>query len=159
VPARSAGSFLVRAREDAYLDELKERVLDCFTAGATATGAELKYKWDDARYATMKNNMVMAGLFLENMRRLGRNPVLRGAGEGYGSTDMGNVSHIVPTIQPYVSVGIPAPIHTAEFAQAARSAGGKKEMLDAAKAMAMTAVDLLTEPLQLDAAKREFADS
>lgn len=155
VPAHAAGSFLIRARDDDYLDELKEKVLRCFTASAVATGAELKYKWDEARYATMKNNLTMARLFQQNMRSLNRNPLLTESGDAFGSTDMGNVSHLVPTIQPYVAVG-GGSIHTSEFAEAAASEAGIRGMLDAARAMAMTAVDLLANPSMLARAKEEF---
>jgi amidohydrolase len=156
VPAHTAGSFLVRARDDSYLDDLKERVLNCFIAAATATGAELKYKWDEARYATMKNNITMASLYRDNMRAIGRDPMLNEAREAFGSTDMGNVSHLVPTIQPYVSVGHGVLIHSPEFAAAAASSDGIKGMLDAAKAMAMTAVDMLADPGTLARVKDEF---
>jgi len=156
VPEHSAGSFLVRANEDTYLDELKEKVLNCFIAGATATGAELKYKWDEARYATMRNNIPLAGLFQHNMQELGRNPLLIEEGHAFGSTDMGNVSHIIPTIQPFIAVGKGAAIHTREFAAAAASEDGIKGMLDAAKAMAMTAVDLLADRTIIDKVKADF---
>jgi metal-dependent amidase/aminoacylase/carboxypeptidase family protein len=156
VPEHSAGSFLVRAKEDAYLDELKEKFLNCFIAGATATGAELKYKWDEARYATMRNNIPLAGLFQHNMQKLGRNPLLIEEGDAFGSTDMGNVSHIVPAIQPFIAIGKGAAIHTREFAVAASSEDGIKGMLDAAKAMVMTAVDLLADRTIIDKVKADF---
>ena len=156
VPAHSAGSFLVRARDDSYLDELKEKVLNCFIAAATATGAELKYKWDEARYATMKNSIAMANLFQQNMRTLNRNPLLTETRDAFGSTDMGNVSHIVPTIQPYVAVGGGVLIHSPEFTAAAASEDGIRGMLDAAKAMAMTAVDLLADPAIMARVREEF---
>lgn len=156
VPAHSAGSFLVRARDDAYLDELKERVLNCFVGGATVTGAELKYKWDEARYATMRNNLPMAKLFQQNMQKLNRNPLLTESLDAFGSTDMGNVSHLTPTIQPYVAIGKGALIHTREFAAASASEDGIKGMLDAAKAMAMTAVDLLADRAIIDEVKANF---
>jgi len=156
VPAHTAGEFLVRARDDDYLDELKERVLNCFKAGATATGAELKYKWDEVRYATMVNNIPMAKLYQENMRAFKRNPLLVESGEAFGSTDMGNVSHIVPTIQPYVGIGGGILIHSPEFAAAAASESGIRGMLDAAKAMANTAVDLMADPAIMDKVKQDF---
>jgi amidohydrolase len=156
VPEHSAGSFLVRARDDAYLNELKEKVLNCFVAGATATGAELKYKWDEAKYATMRNNLQMARLFQQNMQKLGRNPLLTEEGDAFGSTDMGNVSHLVPAIHPYVAIGQGASIHTREFATASASEEGMKGMLDSAKAMAMTAVDLLADRAIIDKVKADF---
>jgi amidohydrolase len=156
VPAHSAGTFLVRARDDDYLDELKERVLNCFIGGATATGAKLNYKWDEVRYATMRNNMPMARLYQQNMRPLKRNPLLTETRQASGSTDMGNVSHLVPSIQPYVAVGRGVLIHSAEFAAAAASEDGMRGMLDAAKAMAMTAVDLLADPAIMNKVREDF---
>jgi amidohydrolase len=157
VPAHSAGSFIVRAQDDDYLTVLKEKVLNCFKSAALATSAELKYKWDDVCYATMRNSSVLSSLFSENMALLGRKAPVSIPQEAYGSTDMGNVSHLVPSIQPYVAI---APkgvlIHSAEFASAAASESGIKGMIDAAKALAMTVVDLLSNPELLIKAKEEF---
>lgn len=156
VPAHSAAELLVRARDDAYLDELKEKVLNCFVGAATATGAELKYRWDEARYATMRNNIPMAKLYQQNMRKLKRNPLLIEGRDSFGSTDMGNVSHLTPTIQPYVSIAAGALIHSPEFAAAAASESGKLGMLDAARGMAMTAVDLLADPAIMKKVKEDY---
>ncbi|MFH1382364.1 MAG: M20 family metallopeptidase [Chloroflexota bacterium] len=157
VPAHSAGSFLVRAEDDTYLEELKKRVLDCFVGAACATGARLQYKWDDICYATMRNNIVLAQLFIQNMQSLGCNVILANPGRGFGSTDMGNVSHVVPSIHASVAIaGKEVLGHSPEFAVAAASEAGMKGMLDAAKALAMTAVDLLTDPETLARAKEEF---
>jgi len=157
VPAHSAGSFIVRAQDDDYLTVLKEKVLNCFKSAALATSAELKYKWDDVCYATMRNSSVLSSLFSENMALLGRKAPVSIPQEAYGSTDMGNVSHLVPSIQPYVAI---APkgvlIHSAEFASAAASESGIKGMIDAAKTLAMTVVDLLSNPELLIKAKEEF---
>ena len=65
-------AFIVRAEDDKYLDELEERVISCFAGAAAATGAELKYQWDEVRYAAMKNNLTLARLFQKNMAALGR---------------------------------------------------------------------------------------
>ncbi len=157
VPAHSAGSFIVRAEDNAYLDELMERVLNCFVGAATATGARLEYRWGEARYAPMRNNMALARLFQKNMQSLGRRVPLARPVNAFGSTDMGNVSQIVPGIHPGVAI---APegvaIHSPEFAQAAASEEGIKGMLDSAKALAMTIVDLLANPETVDRIKQEF---
>ncbi|MFC1948567.1 M20 family metallopeptidase [Chloroflexota bacterium] len=157
VPAHSAGNFLVRALEEEYLDELKEKVLNCFIGAATATGARLEYKWDDVRYAPMKNNLSLARLFIQNMQALGRSYTLSDPEQFSGSTDMGNVSQIVPSIHPFVAIADKeALIHSPEFARAAVSDRGIKGMLDAAKAMAMTVVDLLADSKTLAKVKEEF---
>jgi len=157
VPAHSAGTFFVRAEDNNYLDELKERVINCFTGAAIASGAELKYRWSEVRYASMRNNMVLAEIFGNNMQSLGRKMLLVNTGRNFGSTDMGNVSHQVPSIHPFVAIA-PADvlIHSPQFALAAASEEGVKGLLDAAKAMAMTVVDLLANPEMVTRVKEEF---
>jgi len=157
VPAHSAGNFLVRAEDDAYLDELKERALDCFVSGATATGARLEYRWGETRYAPMRNNITLAKLFRQNMQSLGRRMPLSDPDRSFGSTDMGNVSQVVPGIHPGVAIVTPGVgNHSPEFALAAASDAGIEGMLDAAKAMAMTMVDLIASPETVAQVKREF---
>jgi amidohydrolase len=157
VPAHSAGNFLVRAEDDAYLDELKERVLDCFVGGATATGARLEYRWGATRYAPMRNNITLAKLFKQNMQSLGHQMPLSDPDRAFGSTDMGNVSQVVPGIHPGVAIVSPGVVnHSPEFALAAASEAGIEGMLDAAKAMAMTIVDLVAIPETMTRVKREF---
>lgn len=158
VPDHSAGNFLVRAAEDSYLDELKERVLHCFVGAANATGAKLQYRWNDIRYATMRNNMTLARLYTRNMQSLGRKVALSKPDNAFGSTDMGNVSHLVPSIHPFVDItpkrGLS--VHTMEFVTAAASEDGDNGMLDAAKALAMTVVDLVANAETMAKVRREF---
>ncbi len=146
VPAYTAGTFIVRAAERDYLEELKERVLRCFRAGAEATGAELRYRWDEVCYLPMLNNLQLAGLFAGNMMQLGRDTAITSGDKAFGSTDMGNVSQIVPSIHAMVAIAEPdILIHSPEFATAAASERGMQGMLDAAKAMAMTVAEVLAD--------------
>jgi len=157
VPAHTAATFLVRAEDDEYLDILKEKVLNCFAGAAAATGAELKYKWADVRYAAMRNNMTLARLFRKNMQSLGRPIPLGDNSKWSGSSDVGNVSRLAPTIQPMVGI---APkdvlIHTPQFAAAAATKEALNRLLAAAKAMAMTAADLLADPKTIAGLRAEF---
>jgi metal-dependent amidase/aminoacylase/carboxypeptidase family protein len=74
-----------------------------------------------------------------------------------GSTDMGNVSALVPAIHPTVAIAPPdVPIHTPQFRELAASEEGLEGMLDAAKAMAMTVVDVLTDADLLQRIQEEF---
>jgi len=157
VPAHSAGTFIVRAEDDAYLDELKERVLNCFIGAATATGARLEYRWGKVRYAPLRNNLTLARLFQKNMKSLGRKVLFSDPSKAFGSTDMGNVSQIVPSIHPNVAIASKEiTTHSPEFAAAAASEAGIKGMLDAAKALAMTVVDLVANPEIVAKIKQEF---
>ena len=75
-----------------------------------------------------------------------------------GSTDMGNVSYLVPSIHPMIAVApYGTPIHTPEFATHAKSDSGDKAVIDGAKIMAMTIVDLWANRTTMDAAQSEFA--
>ncbi len=160
VPDYSAGTFYVRASDDDYLDELLQKVLNCFKSAATATGARLEYKQDELRYATMRNNMALAQLYVNNMRTVGREvkiPKSKLSFINTGSTDMGNVSQVTAAIQPVVAIAPKGILsHSPEFAIAAGSESGIDGMCDAAKALAMTVVDLLSDPETLKKVRDEF---
>ena len=156
MPAHSAAVFLVRALDYDYLAELKDRVLNCFTGASMASGARLEYRWRDRTYAPMKNNMILAGLFRQNLESLGRKVETFDPRLGMGSTDMGNVSQVVPSIHATIAIAPPEVlIHTPEFAAAAASEAGHEGLMDAAKAMAMTVADIL-QPGMLDKIRQEF---
>jgi amidohydrolase len=156
VPAHSAAVFLIRAPDDEYLTELKDKVLNCFTGASVASGARLEYRWRDRAYAPMKNNAILAQLFSQNLESLGRHVEAFDPRFGFGSTDMGNVSQVVPSIHPTIAIASPEVfIHTQEFASAAASEAGHEGLMDAAKAMAMTVADIL-QPGMLDKIKQEF---
>ena len=157
VPAHTAGHFIVRAAEDSYLDELKERVLNCFMGAATATGAKLKYKWGEARYAPLCNNFTLARMFRKNLQSLGRRVHLVDPRIGIGSSDIGNVSRVVPSIHPLIAIASARAVtHSPQFAKTAASEAGMRGLIDAAKALAMTVVDLMAEPAMLVKAKKEL---
>lgn len=156
IPGHSAGVFSVRALDNDYLSELKNRVLNCFAGASVASGARLEYRWRDRTYAPMKSNMILSGLFKHNLESLGRAVEDFDPRSGLGSTDMGNVSQVVPSIHPTIAI---APrevlIHTPEFAAATISEAGHSALLDAAKAMAMTVADIL-QPGTIDRIRQEF---
>jgi len=159
VPAHSAANFIVRAENDNHLEKLKERFLNCFTGAAAATGARLEYEWDENYYAAMNNNMTAAKLYADNMSNLGRTVIVPDPGRPSGSTDMGNVSQVVPSIHPFVSIAPKGTsLHSVEFAEAANSEAGIKGMLDASKALAMTVIDLLANPETMGKIKKEFSE-
>jgi amidohydrolase len=158
IPEHTAATFIVRAADGIHLDALKKRVVDCFTGAARATGAKLKYSWGE-RYEAMMSNVALAKLFHENMRSLGHAISLGTNTMMYFSTDVGNVSQLVPTIQPLVAIAPESVlIHTPRFARAAATEDALRRMLDAAKAMAMTAIDLFTSPETMEKVRAEFLE-
>lgn len=158
VPERAATTWYVRSPEVQGLDELKQRVLACLEAGATAAGCEMQVDWVDPAFANMVDNKAMLTSYAANLARTGRTVGEPPPGEGIvGSTDMGNVSHIVPSIHPMIAVA-PAEvaIHTVEFERCAGGPAGDQAVLDGARAMAATVVDLWAQPGLLEAVRSEY---
>ena len=91
------------------------------------------------------------------MQSLGRKVHLADPRKAFGSTDMGNVSHLVPSIHPIVAIApVEEGVHSPQFATAAASEAANHSLLDAAKALAMTVVDLLAHPEVIIKIKEEF---
>jgi metal-dependent amidase/aminoacylase/carboxypeptidase family protein len=159
IPHHSAAKLLVRSEEDDYMDDiLKPKVLACFEGAARATGCELQYKWgEESRYKTVRTNMALADAYKANVESLGRKTVTPESKRSMGSTDMGNVTQVVPGIHPAIAIAPwDVPIHTEEFREFAKSEAGHKGMLDAAKAMAMTGIDVLVDADLRKRMKDEF---
>jgi len=156
IPDYTAAEFLVRAVEKDHALAVLARVENCARAGALATGAEVKLTRGEAYYANMVANPVLADLFDANLSALGREVQPPEPNERMGSTDMGNVSHVVPSLHPYVAIA-PDEVagHSPEFRAASASPEGHAGLLDAAKALAMTAIDLFSNPDLVDAAWEE----
>jgi amidohydrolase len=159
IPHHTAAKLLVRSEEDDYMDNiLKPKVLACFEGAAKATGCELQYKWgEESRYKTVRTNMALADAYKANVESLGRKTVNPESKRSMGSTDMGNVTQAVPGIHPAIAIAPwDVPIHTEEFREFAKSEAGHKGMLDAAKAMAMTGIDVLVDADLRKRMKDEF---
>ena len=158
IPGYTSAEFSVRGETEKRREEVLQKLLHCAEAAARATGCEIKY---EARpgYTEIVPNPTIGNLFIDNMGTLGRDVVEPDPYERMGSTDMGNVSKVVPSIHPYLET-VPKEVagHTVEFAKVCMSESGKSAMLDAAKAMAMTAVDLLANPKLVREARTELDD-
>ncbi len=149
VPRTAAASWYVRSGTLEGLAALKGRVVQCLQAGADAAGCTMDLEWVDPPYADMRDSAELLERYGRHAAALGRpfpDPAARP--EVVGSTDMGDVSHVVPSIHPMVAVAPPGvSIHTPEFAEHARSAAGDRAVLDGARAMAATVLDCWADPL------------
>ncbi len=151
--------FSIRAHSDSYLDELCQKVIKCFEAAALSTGTRLVYKWiPGSKRHAIQNNSKMLNFWCTNLEILGRKP-----GELKtisGMSDVGDVSIIVPCIHPFISISDSyIPFHTSEFCEAARSDTGNQAIIDGAKALAMTAIDIIKNPNAISEIKDEFNDT
>ena len=116
-------------------------------------------RWEEPAYADMADNATLVELYTENAAATGRTLLDPAEVPGVvGSTDMGNVSHLVPSIHPMIAVSPPnVSIHSPDFTAYAASDAGDRAVLDGAKALAMTVVDLWLRPDKVEAARAEFA--
>lgn len=162
VPERTRMAWMVRSARFASLEPLQKRVEACFDAGAAATGCSCTYRVSNPPYADMVDNPVLVALYAANSEALGRSlsDPRAGGTRVVGSTDMGNVSYLVPSIHPMVKVA-PAgvSIHSHEFTAYARSEAGDAAVMHAARTMAATVADLWADRSLVDQASAAFASA
>ena len=158
IPERAECEFSVRARTGDELSRVKEIVERCAKGAALACGVEVSLSVRTG-YREMRNNMTMARRFGAALGQLGRMAPERDERVGAGSTDMGDVSLVVPAIHPYLAICDEGEsmCHEHRFAECAKSDRGFSTMLLGAKALARTALDLLESPELLAEAKKEHA--
>jgi len=158
IPAYTSAYYYLRSTSAHNMPNLKEKILNCFKAAETATGATLKFEWIDKPYDDLSTNPTLADLYVKNLANLGF--VMPSIAEQQkvpgGSTDMGNVTYVVPGIHPSFSIPATNGNHTVEFAEAAGSAEGHQRTWRTAKALAFTAVDVLCVPHLLQQIKDQF---
>ncbi len=145
IPAHTEGRWYVRAQSLAELAEVEERVNRCFEAGALATGCTLEITPESKPYAEFRTYEPALEAYVRNATALGRvfddhSPARR---MNRASTDMGNVSQVVPAIHPYIGLGTyPVLNHQAAFADACVGPTAERAVLDGAIALAWTALDM-----------------
>jgi len=148
VPAHTSARYMVRAESLADLEDVRDKVLRCFEAGALATGARLRTEVTSPPYAEVRHDGEIAALYQRNAERLGRKfPDLGAtARRAAGSTDMGNVSLAIPSIHPTIGLGcFPVVNHQPEFAAYCATPVADQALIDGAVALAWTAIDLAND--------------
>jgi amidohydrolase len=157
IPERAESIFLLRAPNVTELERIAKIVERCARGAALAAGAEVDIVMRNG-YKNMRNNLTLARRFGAALESLGRKPRENDASVGAGSTDMGDVSHAVPSIHPYLAICDEGETlcHQHAFAHCAKSPRGFETMRVAAKAMARTAADALEDRALLSAARAEF---
>jgi amidohydrolase len=157
IPDYSRGQFSLRADSTAKAEKLLELITASAESAAAATGCRVKIDEPGTAATTFRRNAVLedlfAGLFEERARTQPRK--LR---ETYGSTDLANVSQVVPAIELMVKAS-DFPIHTEEFARAAAGAGGDRALLDGIYFLACGGFRLLTEPDLLARVQQAFLEN
>lgn len=160
VPERAVLEFFLRSPTIDGLLELSDRVEATFRGAALAAGVEVDVVWDvEPIYLPHRINIPLAERYAANLadRREVQAVVPDASG---GSSDIGNVSHVVPTIQPTVAIGEPdIPGHSRERADSTLTPDGKRAIVDSAIGLARTAADVLTDDALRGAAWAAFAEA
>jgi amidohydrolase len=157
IPEYTSAEFYLRAPRTDYCRELQRRFEAAAEGAATATGCTVTVTPDPIVHEPLKPNFAMAALFAANLARIDFPEDPDDGQAGYGSTDCGNLSQALPTIHPYIRIcpdGVPG--HSREMAEWSRSRLARTGLVAAAKALAMTALDLVARPEELAKAKEEF---
>jgi amidohydrolase len=160
IPAYTQGRFSVRALDRRYQQEVLRRFLACAEGAAKATGTEVRVAVDpNAGYENMVFSTPMAERWAAHMRDLGQVVGDTRDEERVGSTDMGNVMQVLPAIHPYIAISDdPIPGHSTAFRDQAATPEAHARAFAAAKALALTAIDVLADPALMDGARREFEE-
>jgi amidohydrolase len=146
IPERAAAEFSLRAPTAAILETVVATFTRCAEAAAAATGTRLELTSLQA-YKDLRNNTPLARRFGAHLAALGVPFAETDPTVGIGSTDMGDVSYVAPSIHPYLGICAPGETFCHQHAFAARAASdqGVAAMIAAAKALAATAWDVLAD--------------
>jgi metal-dependent amidase/aminoacylase/carboxypeptidase family protein len=149
IPGRTQLQYTMRAVEAEALRALENRMLDCFAAGAVASGCDHEVQQAGPPYAELRPDGWMSGEFRREMVRMGRSPVPAEveAAMPLGSTDMGNVTQLIPGIHPVVGIDAGgAVLHQPGFAAASVGASGDRAVVEGALMLARVVVRLAETP-------------
>ena len=158
VPERAACEFSVRALDGRELERVRAIVERCARAAAIASDVQVEIRTRHG-YREMVSNVALARRFGAHLEALGRRPRERDTSVGAGSTDMGDVSHVVPSIHPWLAIVEQgeALCHEHRFAEAAGADEAGRTALVAAKALARTAIELIADAELRAAVSAEWA--
>ncbi|KAG2212110.1 hypothetical protein INT46_006027 [Mucor plumbeus] len=148
IPGYASAYFYTRSVTRNQLTELKGKVENCFKAAALATGCTMKITWAPwGQIDDVFTNEVLAENYKDHMKAEGVVFHSRQEEESVvtGSTDMGNITYVVPGIHAGFDIGTDAANHTTEFAAAAATEEAHKKTIRAARCLAMTAADVFED--------------
>jgi amidohydrolase len=149
IPGHTELRYTMRATDASSLADLDAKLRDCFLAGAIATGCDYSVEYTEPTYDPLKPDRWLADTVRAEMVRLGRMPVDAEFEARYplGSTDMGNITQVLPGIHPMVAVDAGgASLHQPDFTTAAAGPSADDAVIDGAIMLARTVVHLAEAP-------------
>ena len=160
IPEYAMAKFSVRALDRRYQQEVLQRFIACAEGAAAATGTRLQLTvHENSGYENMVPSRPLAERWAAHLRGMGQPVQTSTDDERMGSTDMGNVSQILPAIHPYIGIAPDGtPGHSTAFRDAAATPAAHDAAFFAAKALALVAIDVLSDPALLAQARAEFEE-
>lgn len=156
VPEYAAAKFFIRAATAPRLEEVYQKVQRIVEGAAAMTGAKGRMQPYQNRVENTVQTPVFDAVYAKALESLGEKMSVPDISATIGSSDVGNVSQVVPTIQPMISItDIPTPGHSEAFRAAACAEKGLKSIALGAKALALTALELIEHPDTLTAVKAD----
>jgi amidohydrolase len=146
IPERAAARVWVRALDAEVLAAAAMRVQACAEGAAAATGTRLEVRRDESSSPPLRPNLPLADTYRRQLERLGLRESPHAPGESIGSSDITHVSRVVPTIHPNFPIGTDLQLHTREFAAATLRPSGEAGLLEGARALALTVLELVRDP-------------
>lgn len=156
IPDHCQAKFTVRSFDMKIKKELVNRLIETCEYVSKITRTSFDYEYYRLSYEDIRNNEVIEDLLEKNFTELGEKVMPRRKELGIGCTDMGNVTHKIPGLQSYIKVAPDLRGHTIEFEEACGDDRGKRALLVGAKALAMTAIDLMIDKDNMDNVKKAF---
>ena len=155
IPETTEIECMVRTPDREELKLFMVKVKACFEAAAISTGCKVEIMEVGKIYENVLSNQVLANVYGNNWKSLGVE--FRDSAVTSASTDMGNVSHIVPSIHPKYGIGSGKEVnHTRDFTRVANISEAHSATLTAAKALAHTGIDVLTAEGLLEEIMTQF---
>jgi amidohydrolase len=156
IPEYASARFFIRASTWKHTEEVSAKIRNIAEGAALATGSTVKIERFQNEVHDFVINRSLDEILGEELESLGET-VVHEKNNGIGSTDAGNVSHVVPTAHPYIKIGPDDLIgHTNEFREASGSRLGEHALLTGARALSLTGYRLLTHKDLLEKVQTEF---
>ncbi len=157
IPEFASARFFVRGITMKDFHAVLGKVTDCAKAAAKATGCTLKIVKNRMNYEPFEPNRTMGQRFAGHIALLGAKDSGIPENEDIGSSDIGNLSQVVPSLHPEFAVSEPHIVnHSREFLKAVVSPKGEAAMMRAATALTATVCDLFTDASFVPAVRKEF---
>jgi amidohydrolase len=142
IPERAAARFWVRALDESELADATDRVRACAEGAAAATGTRLEVNEAESSSPPMRANLALASVYRRQLESLGLAESDHAPDQAIGSSDITHIARVLPTIHPNFPIGQDLQLHTRDFAEATTTPAGQAGLLEAARALALSVLDL-----------------